>query len=342
MRRPSHVRGGCMSQGLWRLRRRPAQRLRVLLVDQSRPLRRLRRGLPAARPRRAGMRRGMHDLALRQRLSRLRHHRGQRVRARRDECPASLRRLPARLPRRTALRPRAMRVTRAAVTAAALCGLTLAQTAGCGRTWRLGGTAAPVPPPIEVTSWWQKAGAIAPLGGLLSAHHRRFPDDQVIQSGAGLSGLKRRALRARMLRNTPPDAFEANAGGDLLQWALFNGVDASESKLLPLDDLVDGIAAWRQVVPPAVLAQVSYQGKIYGVPVNLYRVNTIFYNERIFPRYGLAAPATLADLPAMAEKLRGSGIPLVAMGSRDPWTLALLTFECLLVAREGPDFYANY
>ena len=235
-----------------------------------------------------------------------------------------------------------MRVTRAAVTAAALCGLTLAQTAGCDRTWRLGGTAAPVPPTIEVTSWWQKAGAIDPMGGLLSAHHRRFPDDLVIQSGAGLSGLKRRALRARMLRNTPPDAFEANAGGDLLQWVLFNGVDASESKLLPLDDLVDGIAAWRQVVPPAVLAQVSYQGKIYGVPVNLYRVNTIFYNERIFHRYGLAAPTTLADLPAMAEKLRGSGIPLVAMGSRDPWTLALLTFECLLVAREGPDFYANY
>jgi hypothetical protein len=39
---------------------------------------------------------------------------------------------------------------------------------------------------------------------------------------------------------------------------------------------------------------------------------------------------------------QGSGIRLIAMGSRDPWTLALLTFECLLVAREGPDFYADY
>ena len=231
---------------------------------------------------------------------------------------------------------------RTPVAVAALCGLVVAATGACDRAWRSRIVDAPVPPTIEVTNWWQKAGAIDPMGGLVSAHHRRFPDDLVIPSGAGLSGLKRRALRARMLRNTPPDAFEANAGGDLLQWVLFNGVDASESKLLPLDDLIEGLAAFRRVVPPAVLEQVSHQGKIYGVPVNVYRVNTVFYNARVFRRYGLAAPVSLAELPAMAEKLRGSGIPLVAMGSRDPWTLALLTFECLLVAREGPDFYADY
>jgi len=221
-----------------------------------------------------------------------------------------------------------------------MCGLMATATSACARHGD--GKAGAGPAPIEVTSWWQKAGPIDPMGGLVSAHHRRFPDDLVIQSGAGLSGLKRRALRARMLRNTPPDAFEANAGGDLLQWVLFNGVDASESKLLPLDDLIEGIDEWRRVVPPAVLEQVSFQGKIYGVPVNLYRVNTVFYNARVLRRFGLVPPASLSELPAMAEKLRGSGIPLVALGSRDPWTLALLTFECLLVSREGPQFYADY
>ena len=225
---------------------------------------------------------------------------------------------------------------------AVVCGLGLLTTVACGPDWRGGGEAGAAASTIEVTSWWQKGGAIDPMGGLTSVHRQRFPGDLVIQSGAGLSGLKRRALRARMLRNTPPDAFEANAGGDLLQWVLFNGVDDAESKLLPLDDLLDGVATWRRVVPPAVLEQVSYRGKIYGVPVNVYRVNTVFYNARIFRRFGLVEPTSLDDLAAMAEKLRGSGIPLVAMGSRDPWTLALLTFECLLVAREGPAFYADY
>jgi len=239
------------------------------------------------------------------------------------------------------LRLRAVRVRAASRGLAWACGLALVAGSGCDRVSR-GGEGGGGPPPIEITSWWQKVGAIDQMGGLVSAHHRRSPDDLVIQSGAGLSGLKRRALRARMLRNTPPDTFEANAGGDLLQWVLVNGVDATESKLLPLDDLVEGVAEWRRAVPPAILEQVSYQGKIYGVPVNVYRINTIFYNARVFRRFGLTEPTTLADFPVLADKLGGSGVSLIAMGSRDPWTLALLTFECLLVAREGPGFYTDY
>ena len=33
---------------------------------------------------------------------------------------------------------------------------------------------------------------------------------------------------------------------------------------------------------------------------------------------------------------------MLAVGSREPWTLALLTFESLLVGREGPAFYNDY
>jgi glucose/mannose transport system substrate-binding protein len=105
---------------------------------------------------------------------------------------------------------------------------------------------------------------------------------------------------------------------------------------------VEGVAEWRKVIPPAIREQVSYQGKTYGVPVNVYRVNTVFYNKKVFERFGLTEPTSPADLPLMAEKLRGSGISLLAVGSREPWTLALLTFECLLVAREGPAFYSDY
>ncbi len=32
----------------------------------------------------------------------------------------------------------------------------------------------------------------------------------------------------------------------------------------------------------------------------------------------------------------------IALGSREPWTLELLVFECLLVSREGPEFYDTY
>jgi len=224
--------------------------------------------------------------------------------------------------------------------------LAMAAGAACGR----GATGDPVPGPagaapqrpIEIFSWLERIGDSDPLGALATEHRRHYPDDVIINARAALSGLARKALRNRMLHNEPPDTFQANVGSDLMQWVLTNGSDARESKLLPLDDLVAGVASWREAMPAPLVERVSYDGKIYGVPADLHRNNTVFYNKKIFARYGLAEPKTLADLTAMGEKLRGSGIPLIAVGSREPWTVALLMFECLLVAREGPAFYQDY
>jgi glucose/mannose transport system substrate-binding protein len=195
-------------------------------------------------------------------------------------------------------------------------------------------------PPIEIFSWFERIGESDPLGVLAAEHRRRYPDDVIINARA--SGLARKALRGRMLRGEPPDAFQANVGTDLLQWVLVDGEDARESKLLPLDGLVAGVGSWRKAIPSALLERLSYDGKIYGVPADLHRNNTLFYNKKVFARYGLGEPRTVEDLHAMGEKLRGSGVSLLAVGSREPWTVALLLFECLLVAREGPKFYQDY
>jgi glucose/mannose transport system substrate-binding protein len=196
--------------------------------------------------------------------------------------------------------------------------------------------------PIEMFTWWERVGDSDALGALIKEQQRRYPGDVIINASAGLSGLARKTLRTRMLRHEPPDTFQANAGFDLLQWVLMNGMDARETRLLPLDQMVPGAADWRRVMPPAVLEQVTYDGKIYGVPSNVHRINSVFYNKQVFARYGLSEPSSVADLPAMARKLQGSGVTLIAVGSREPWTVALMTFECLLVAREGPEVYRDY
>jgi glucose/mannose transport system substrate-binding protein len=95
-------------------------------------------------------------------------------------------------------------------------------------------------------------------------------------------------------------------------------------------------------MPARLLEEVSFDGKLYGVPSNVHRINTIFYNRRVFDRYGLAVPTSVADFRAMAKKLKGTGVSLLAVGSKEPWTLALVAFECLLVSREGPTFYNDY
>ena len=215
---------------------------------------------------------------------------------------------------------------------------------GCGEggASRSGRAAATPQRPIEMFSWLERIGDSDPLGALATEHRRHHPDDVIINARAALSGLARKALRNRMLHNEPPDTFQANVGDDLMQWVLTNGSDARESKLLPLDDLVAGVASWRESMPATLIERISYDGKIYGAPADLHRNNTVFYNKKIFAKYGLTEPKTLGDLAAMGGKLRGSGVSLIAVGSREPWTVALLMFECLLVAREGPTVYQDY
>jgi glucose/mannose transport system substrate-binding protein len=196
--------------------------------------------------------------------------------------------------------------------------------------------------PIELFSWWSRVGDSNALEALAAEHRRHYPGDTVINATTELSGQARNTLRRRMLRNEPPDTFQANAGADFMQWVLLNGIDDRESKLTPLDGVIDDVPAWRKAMPKAVLDLVTYDGKLYGVPTNIHRVNTIFYNRSVFRTYGLTEPKTLDDFRRMARKLDGTGVRLLAVGSREPWTLSLMAFECLLVAREGPAVYESY
>jgi glucose/mannose transport system substrate-binding protein len=195
---------------------------------------------------------------------------------------------------------------------------------------------------IEVVTWWDRIGKADPLGALVREHHRGDPGAVVIHSGADLSALTRRNLYNRMLRGDPPDVFEASAGLDLLQWVRFNRRDARESKLLPLDDLMAGTPDWRSKLLPAVRDLVTLDGKLYGVPSNVHRTNELFFNRKVLRQYGLEEPRSLEDLSKIGERLRGTGVPLLALGGRDPWSLAPLVFECLLVAREGAGTYLDY
>jgi len=212
--------------------------------------------------------------------------------------------------------------------------------AACGRSAGGAGPAsdgsARAQRPIEMFGWAEQIGDSDPLAALAAIHKRRNPGDTIISARAASSGEARNGLRARMLRNDPPDTFQANVGNDLMQWVLVNGIDALESKVAALDDVAD-IASWRKAIPAELLEQVSFNGRIYGVPANVHRNNTVFYNKHVFAKFGLSEPASVADLLAQGRALRDRGVPLLAVGSRAPWTLSLLLFECLLVSREPDD-----
>jgi len=99
---------------------------------------------------------------------------------------------------------------------------------------------------------------------------------------------------------------------------------------------------WGAVFPPDVLELVTHGGRLYAVPVDIHRTNTLFYNRQHLAEHGLAPPTTLGDLHQVAETLRARGIVPFSIGYKDPWTLTMLAFENVMVAVAGGDYYRDF
>jgi glucose/mannose transport system substrate-binding protein len=191
----------------------------------------------------------------------------------------------------------------------------------------------------EVISWWSKKGEAKALDQLFDLFAALHPDEDFEHSPVDNSTVARAAIEERMVSGWPPESFQANGGWDLLSWVEYNGTDDSESKMETIDDLA---AAWQAQIPGPVLRSVQCNEHIYGVPLDIHRLNTLFFNRTVFAENGLAPPATLDDLFAAADVLQAAGVRPLALGSQDPWTLSLLLFENLLVARGGDAYFRDF
>jgi glucose/mannose transport system substrate-binding protein len=211
---------------------------------------------------------------------------------------------------------------------------------------------------VNLFHWWKQGGEAEAIGALLDLYEQRNPDVKIVDSSVDGSALARAAIRSKISDGSPPDTFQANGGWDLMAWVLYNGHDADQTQLQELDS-----SDWMDAVPESVLTSVSYKGKVYGVPLNIHRVNTFFYNKAVFDNAGVRIEdlTTLDDVFVAADKveayneqqrqINANFLPItpIAMGFRqtqgdmatdDTWTLALLFFENILVAHlGGPDYW---
>jgi glucose/mannose transport system substrate-binding protein len=190
----------------------------------------------------------------------------------------------------------------------------------------------------EVLSWWVSRGESEALRALLGVYNRAHPRTSVVSAAVSGTPFARKQLRSRMTRGRPPDTFQVNGGTDLLSWV---GYGAVRERMEPLDFLFSS-EGWRSVFPPDVLELVSHSGRLYAVPVDIHRTNTLFFNRRTFARQGLAPPTTLQDLHLVAAELRAQGIVPFSIGYKDPWTLTMLAFENVMVAVAGGDYYRDF
>jgi glucose/mannose transport system substrate-binding protein len=199
--------------------------------------------------------------------------------------------------------------------------------------------ASPADSQVEIIDWWTAGGEKDAINALLQLFQQQYPNETPNPMPFDGSTAARNTIDTLMNGGQPPDTFQANGGWDLLTWVVYNNVDDRNSKMDPVDPAGEG---WNGVMPQAVLDTVSFNGKVYGVPLDIHRTNTLFYNTALLPSFEDAPPKSLDELFAVAAALQATGIAApIALGAKDG-TLPILFFENLLVSRAGAEFYQDF
>lgn len=204
---------------------------------------------------------------------------------------------------------------------------------------------------VEIFSWWTSGGERDALDALLEVHEARVPDASVRNSALEHRDRAREMLVRRLAQGTPPELFQAIAGEDLMGWVRKNGIDDDDSCVESLTDLADG-AGLTGVFAPEVLDAATLDGELYGLPVNVHRLNTLYYDRARFEAFDLSPPTSLEELRELCEALEDrqdlhdaspTGVmSCIGFGAQHAWTLSELTFEMVLPAVAGGEFYERY
>jgi raffinose/stachyose/melibiose transport system substrate-binding protein len=133
-------------------------------------------------------------------------------------------------------------------------------------------------------------------------------------------------LRVAIASNSGPDLFFGWGGGILGEY-----VDAG--KVEDLTPMLDSTPGLHDKFFKNVLDTASFDGKVYGVPVNGMQAVVLFYNKEVFDKAGVRPPKTYDDLLELVKVFNGKKIIPIALGGADKWPD--LMYEEYFVDRVG-------
>ena len=189
---------------------------------------------------------------------------------------------------------------------------------------------APVQPDttLQVLHWWTSASE-RKAATLLAA---RLADEGVawrdagIPGGAGIGAGK--VLKSRVLSNDAPEVTQI-IGVSIREWA-------DLGFLLELDKVASS-NKWNSSFFPTIQSLIQHRKHVVAAPLGIHRINTLFYNRKIFNSLKLSPPESWDELVAVAARLKAAGVLPLAQSS-EPWQVTTL-FENLILAESGPEYH---
>ncbi|GAA4253258.1 ABC transporter substrate-binding protein [Dactylosporangium darangshiense] len=184
---------------------------------------------------------------------------------------------------------------------------------------------------LEVYSWWTGPGEEEGLAAMAKSFEGANPGVRFVNAAvSGGAGSNAKAILAsRLLANDPPDSYQRHAGLELLD-------DVRSGKVQDLSDMYRE-QDWAKVFPKGLVNNLTIDGKIYAVPVNIHRANLIWYSPKALKELGLAGPPkTWAEFLQQADVIKAKGKTPLAVGPE--WTQKHL-METVLLGELGADKY---
>lgn len=193
------------------------------------------------------------------------------------------------------------------------------------------GAAQDHPELIELFSWWMAPGESDGLAALIAAHAAHHPEVRIFNSAVSSHNKGRDQLEERLRSDDAPDVFQ-----EYVHASRANTLSALRRQ--PLDDLVDELGL-RRVVFPEILRDVTRDGHVMVMPLNVHRENTLLYNRRLFAKYNLAVPTNLEEFLAACRRFKEAGVVPIAVSDQG-WILRIM-FNSLAVAKLGAESYRD-
>jgi glucose/mannose transport system substrate-binding protein len=206
---------------------------------------------------------------------------------------------------------------------------------------------------VEIFSWWLSGGEREALETVLDLYQDEYPRATVTNASTEPADKAREELRDRMAEGLPPDTFQANTGADLLNnWVLINAKDDAESKVESLQEIA-AERGWLEAFDPEVLEAATYKGKLWALPVNVHRINSLVIRKDLFEKHELSVPKTMDELFALCDRImhddaiqaeapEGERMACLGLGNQYDWTLSQMTFEMILPAMTSATYYEQF
>jgi glucose/mannose transport system substrate-binding protein len=179
----------------------------------------------------------------------------------------------------------------------------------------------------QVMHWWTSGGESKAVGVFAREYEKR--GGKWLDAASVGPQAEHAAVLNAIAGGNPPAAFQWNIGVAVRQLA-------EQGMLANLDDLARA-GEWQAHLPPLLVKNITVDGHVIAVPINLHGANWMFYSTKVFDDLHMAPPQNWDEFLAQADKVKAAGYLPIAMGGNAQQTGWL--FYAVLAGVGGKEAY---